>query len=148
MVESALIDIWVKTKPKSDIIFPLEFGCVFTIECWKHSNNTLGIQLTLGCLFDWVNIGCNLTDCLDQILPNYTRWNDAVCPVKTLSYSTHLNPLCHPQFQSTTETWITVLQLSDPMWNAWRFLIACWNILYVSKNISSLLWFSFRSPQR
>ena len=48
----------------------------------KHIDNILKILLTFGCLFEWVNIGCNLIDQhLNQILSNYPCFDKVVCPV-------------------------------------------------------------------
>ena len=75
------------SKQNIDTVLMLIFGCVIRVitvyksiknqtlvvllDGWKHSENTLEIQQTLGCLFELVKTGCNLIDQpINQILPN------------------------------------------------------------------------------
>ena len=55
MVESAVIDIWVTINTENQTLF-FHWNLVVLLDGWKHSDNTLAIQLT----------------------------NDVVCPVGTL----------------------------------------------------------------
>jgi hypothetical protein len=61
MVESAVTDIWVTTKPN--------IRHCFSIGIWLYFKMIQGIAIThgemklhFGCLFEWLNIGCNLID--------------------------------------------------------------------------------------
>jgi hypothetical protein len=73
-------------------------------------------NLTFGCLFDWVNIGCNLIhQCLNQILPSYPCWNDVMCPVRcevlgmmSLDQRVFLSPLPASRWSSDDESMAAV----------------------------------------